>query len=96
MNDYAMTSIANVRTVLFPPLEFTISLALDRSYTVREKHGRGGGQFADLSTDILFIPDECQAHGCRTVILRDAECSSASSLPSARSNADESGSMSRK
>jgi hypothetical protein len=53
MMDYAMTSIANVRTVLFPPLEFTISLALDRSYTVREKHGRDGGQFADLSTAIL-------------------------------------------
>jgi hypothetical protein len=67
MKDYAMTSVANVRTVFFPPLEFTISLALDRSYTVREKHGRGGGQFADLSTAILFIQDECRAHGCRPV-----------------------------
>jgi hypothetical protein len=64
MKDYAMTSIANVLTVLFPPFEF--SLALDRSYAVREKHGRGGGQFADLSTAI-FIQDERQTHGSQPV-----------------------------
>jgi hypothetical protein len=63
-----MTSIANVRSVVFPPLEFTISLAPDRSYIVREMHGRGAGQFDDLSGAILFVQDECRAHGCRPVM----------------------------
>ena len=68
MKDYSMTSVANVRTVVFPPLEFTISLACERSYIVREKHGRGGGEFSDLSSAILFVECECRAYGCPPIM----------------------------
>jgi hypothetical protein len=62
--DCAMPSFANVGTVILPPLEFTIGLGSGRSCIVGEKHGRGGGEFVDLSTAILLVQDECSAHGC--------------------------------
>ncbi len=66
-----MTAIANVRDVEFSPLEFTLSLDPDRSYVVREKRGRRGGVFAELSSAILFVREECRARGCAPVMKFD-------------------------
>jgi hypothetical protein len=72
MKGNSMTSVANVRTIVFPPLEFTMSLAwslaCERSYIVREKHGRGGGEFSDLSSAIIFVEGECRAYGCPPIM----------------------------
>ena len=66
-----MTTVANVRGVDTPPLEFTISLDPDRSFVVREKRGRSGGVFAELSSAILFVREQCQAWGCASVMKFD-------------------------
>jgi hypothetical protein len=58
----------NVHAPVFPALEFTISLTSDGSYLVREEHGRGGAQFADLSDAILFVQDECRAQKYRPTL----------------------------
>ncbi len=71
MKELAMTAVTNVRGVDFPPLEFTISLDPDRFFVVREKRGRGGGVFAELSSAILFVREECQARGCAPVMKFD-------------------------
>jgi hypothetical protein len=66
-----MTSIAEVRVVDFPPLEFTISLDRDRSFVVSEKHGRTDGVFANLSSAILFVKDENRARGSKLIMRFD-------------------------
>ncbi len=66
-----MTSAGNVRSVFFPPLDFTISLSTGGSFAVVEKHARGGGDFGDLSSAILFVQNECRAHGAAPIIRFD-------------------------
>jgi hypothetical protein len=66
-----MNAQTNLRAVDFPPLEFMISLDPDGFFAVREKHGRSGGVFAELSSAILFVREECRARGCATVMKFD-------------------------
>jgi hypothetical protein len=71
MKEFAMTAVTNVRAVDFPPLEFMISLGLDRSFVVREMRGPGGQVFAELSGVFLFVREECKARRCKPVIKFD-------------------------
>ncbi|MGO9391810.1 hypothetical protein [Rhodoblastus sp.] len=71
MKEFAMTAVTNVRGVDFPTIEFTISLDSDRSFVVREKRGRSGRVFAELSSAILFVREHCQARGCASVMKFD-------------------------
>lgn len=66
-----MNADINLRAVNFSPLEFMISLGADRSFVVREMRGRGSGVFAELSSAILFVRDQCRASGCATVMKFD-------------------------
>jgi len=66
-----MSANANLHLGDFSPLEFMISLDRERSFVVRERRGRRGGIFAELSSAILFIREECQAFGCAAVMKFD-------------------------
>jgi len=66
-----MNANANHRLGDFPPFEFLISLGRERSFVVRERLGRRGGIFAELSSAILFVREECQAFGCAAVMKFD-------------------------
>jgi len=66
-----MTAMTNVRAVDFPPLEFMVSLGLDRSFVVREMRGRSGGVFAELSSVFLFVREECKTRRCMPIIKFD-------------------------
>jgi hypothetical protein len=66
-----MNTNKNLRAVDFSELEFMISLDQGRSFVVREKRGRSGGVFAELSSAILFIREVCQTYGCATVMKYD-------------------------
>jgi predicted nucleotidyltransferase len=68
MKELAMT---NVRAVDFPPLEFLISLGPYRSFVVRERRGRSGGVFDELSDAVLFVRDECRARSCAVAMKFD-------------------------
>lgn len=67
MKDRVMQK-TNVRSAAFPALEFTISLTPDRSFSVAEKHGRGGACFDDLSSAILYVKDERRAQKCQSTL----------------------------
>lgn len=67
----AMDVDTNLRAGAPSALEFVISLHPDRSFVVWEKHGRSGGVFAELSGAILYVREECHAHGCAMVMKFD-------------------------
>jgi hypothetical protein len=69
--ELAMDVNSKLRAVDFPPLEFTISLDPNRSFLVCEKRGRSSGVFAELSSAILFVREECEARGCAILLKFD-------------------------
>jgi hypothetical protein len=71
MKELAMTAMTNLRAVDFPPLEFMVSLGLDRCFVVREMRGPSGEVFDELSSVFLFVREECKARRCKPVIKFD-------------------------
>ncbi len=66
-----MTAMTKTGAGDLPPPEFTISIDPDRSFVVRDKRGRSGGVFAELSSAILFVREQCRAHGCAPLMKFD-------------------------
>ncbi|WP_374546519.1 hypothetical protein [Rhodoblastus sp.] len=66
-----MNATAHLHLGDFSPLEFMISLDRERSFVVRERRGRKGGIFTELSSAILFVREECQMFGCAAVMKFD-------------------------